>query len=269
LKTKKTFRFLACFLAFGCGGDPFSAGGSSDAGVDASASGGLAGATGPGGSTSSDTSGGSAGDQGTGGTGGAVGAGGAQAGGSGSGGGAGAAGAGGGAGTGGSGGQGGSVGPALWSLCSGPGQCVIEHTGCCDPCGTPLLESFAGVNRNSVDAFRLGTCPTPTRCTECATAPNVYFGARCVGGQCQAFDVRQVPEFSACTKESDCTLRKGLDCCECGSEAPWTALSVSDASALKAAVCVPHDACPNCLPAPPSNLAAVCSANHCEVAAIP
>ncbi|HEX9294923.1 MAG TPA: hypothetical protein VF881_03790 [Polyangiaceae bacterium] len=176
--------------------------------------------------------------------------------------------AGGNAGAGGAGSGGGGAGGAAgvdWGVCSGPGQCVLEKKGCCNPCGTPVLDSFAAVNASYVEAYQAATCPVPMPCPRCATVPNVYFAARCVGTHCQAFDVRQVPELSACSVDGDCRLRLGLDCCECGSLGQWTAVSLSGLAALGTTVCAPDTACDDCAPTPPAGTTPICSGGHCEV----
>jgi hypothetical protein len=132
----------------------------------------------------------------------------------------------------------------------------------------PTIDRFAGVNPKYDDAFRTFTCPVPTPCPKCATAPNPYIGARCVASHCQAFDTRQEPELSKCAVDTDCRLRKGLDCCECGSQGPWTAISIAGQTALQAAECAPMSLCADCLPVPPANTMAVCVDGHCEVSVL-
>jgi hypothetical protein len=154
-----------------------------------------------------------------------------------------------------------------WSQCSGPGQCSAQLLGCCAPCGMPTVDNFAGVNPKYTDVFRAWTCPMPTPCPRCATSINPYIGALCSGTHCKAFDSRNVPEFSKCTTETDCRLRKGLDCCECGSQGPWTAVSIDGLAALNAAVCAPMTGCADCAPIPPAGTKAVCVQGHCEISA--
>jgi hypothetical protein len=128
-----------------------------------------------------------------------------------------------------------------------------------------MLGNFAGVNPQYTDAFRMWTCPVPVPCPRCATGINPYIGALCAGTHCKPFDTRQMPEFSKCAAETDCRLRKGLDCCECGSQGQWTAVSVMGQAALGAAVCAPMTGCLDCLPVPPPGMKAVCVQDHCEV----
>jgi hypothetical protein len=262
-------------LALGCGGSTFvpddhDAGpsGSSTSGGSSTTSGGsgggsltssttattTSGGTTTGGTTSSTTGGTTSSTTGstTGSGGGSAGTGGSGTGGS----------SGGSAGTGG--GSGGDAG-VDWSQCSGPGQCSAQLTGCCGPCGMPTLDNFAGVNPMYTAAFRMATCPVPVPCPRCATAINPYIGALCGGTHCKAFDTRLVPEFSKCSTENDCRLRNGLDCCECGSQGPWTAVSIDGQAAINAAVCAPQTGCPDCAPVPPPGMRAVCVQGHCEV----
>jgi hypothetical protein len=152
---------------------------------------------------------------------------------------------------------------ADWSACSGPGQCIVVTTGCCTPCNVPQLSGVAGVNAKATAGFRAVTCPVPTSCPGCGLDPNPSLGARCVAGHCEAFDVRQVPEYSACSVNEECRMRKGLDCCECGT-APWTAVSVKGASALDAAMCAPGTVCNDCAPVPPAGVIVGCISGHCD-----
>jgi len=237
MKMQIHFEHLFFVLALGCGGNLFSSG--NDAGADSSStgSGDTVGVGTTGTTASTGTNAGSGGGVGTGGAGGHA-------------------------------GTGGAGGGVDWSLCSGPGQCTAALTGCCGPCGMPQLASFAGVNRQRLDSFRAATCPVPAPCLACVMAPNPYIGARCDGTRCQVFDLRSTPEFSKCAVDSDCRLRKGLDCCECGSLGEWTAVSVAGQPALSGALCAPNTGCADCLPLPPPGTTAVCIGGHCEVATV-
>jgi len=153
-----------------------------------------------------------------------------------------------------------------WGACAGPGACVPVLKGCCGPCGMPELDSFAGVNAAHVAAFKAETCPVPMPCPKCPTMENPNIAARCVNSRCEAFDVRKVPDYSACAFDSDCRLRGGLTCCErCSSDGPWVAVNVSSEPALKGALCIPNTACPPCIPVPPAGMRAICSKGVCGV----
>ena len=237
-------------------------------GAGGNGTGGASGVGGAGGTGGSAGKGGGAGTAGTTGRGGA-GTGGAGAGGVGGAGTAGAGGTGGAAGTGASGGTGGSAGTKDggidWGACSGGGQCVRGRKGCCDPCGVPELDTFAGVNSMYLDAFKMATCPVPMVCPACPTGNNPNIAARCVTNRCEAFDIRKVPEYSGCAVDGDCRLRKGLACCECGAMDDWVAPNVSSEPALSAALCVAGTVCPPCAPVPPVGMRAVCKVGTCQV----
>jgi hypothetical protein len=152
-----------------------------------------------------------------------------------------------------------------WGTCSGGGTCVAVRKGCCDPCGMPEVDSFAGVNVAHVEVFKAETCPVPMPCPKCPTIVNPNIAARCVNNRCQAFDVGKVPEFSACSFDSDCRLRGGLACCEPCSSDLWVALNVSSEMALRSAVCNGPIACPPCIPIPPAGMRPVCKTGYCAV----
>jgi hypothetical protein len=168
----------------------------------------------------------------------------------------------------GTGGAGGAGGGTDWGACGGPGECTVQYNGCCEACVVANIGDFVGVNAKSVQQFRQQICPFPPPCDPCIPAPKPFFGARCTNGRCEVFDVRQVPEFSKCGVDGDCRLRKGLDCCECGAPGEWTAVSNSGEAPLSQAVCAPMTACDDCAPTPPPGLKAVCTMNHCDLAAI-
>jgi hypothetical protein len=155
-------------------------------------------------------------------------------------------------------------GGADFGACTAANQCVLATNGCCPSCGEPQQSDFAAVNASRLSEFRAAVCPMPVPCPRCAAFPNLYIGARCVNARCESFDVRKVPDFSACTSDADCRLRKGLECCECGAMGEWTAVSVKGQMALPDAVCAPGAACDACAPVPPQSLIAVCNAGHCE-----
>jgi hypothetical protein len=221
---------LALLMVVACGGTVTVPGG--DAGIGGANQGGAAGA-------------GVAGKTGIGGMAGATGGGGAA----------------GNAGVAGSTGTGGSV---DWSACDGPGQCVAVQTSCCPPCGFPDISTFVGVNQQYTTAYRSQQCPVALPCAACATIENPYVAARCVQGRCEVFDVQKVPEYSACQSVSDCVLRAGLACCECGAMT-WVAVSQSGRSALADVLCAANSACPECQPVPPKSTVLQCNNNACNM----
>jgi hypothetical protein len=143
---------------------------------------------------------------------------------------------------------------------------VAIETSCCGTCGVPELPAFAGVNENYVQNYRAEKCPAPYACPAlaCLTAENPNIAARCTMGHCEAFDVRKVAAYSACQLDTDCALRAGLGCCECGATT-WVAVSHSGEQAIPAAECAPNAACADCLPVPPINARAICQSNVCQL----
>ena len=107
------------------------------------------------------------------------------------------------------------------------GQCVAVQASCCGVCGTPELASYVGLNTKQVQAYHQEKCPVPVPCPACLQGANPNIAARCDSGHCKVFDVRQVPEYSACTSHSDCHLRSGLGCCVCNGpdSAAWVSLN--------------------------------------------
>jgi hypothetical protein len=245
----------------GCGGafaptiDPGADGGTAGdttTGGAGTTSTGAAGSTGVGGSSSG--VGGST--TGAGGTGFTTGAGGSSAG------------SGGSVGTGGSGG----TGVPNWDACDGPGQCVALEKSCCGSCGLAEVSAFAGVNTKRVQDFRSQLCPMPVACPAiaCPQAINPNIAARCIAGHCQAFDVRKVPEYSACDTMADCHLRMGLGCCTCGAgTGGWVAVSKSGEQGITSAQCGPDTACPDCAAIPPPMTIAACTNHVCQVLQAP
>jgi hypothetical protein len=171
-------------------------------------------------------------------------------------------------GTGGAGGGGSDL-----TACDGPGQCMAVSASCCGTCGVGDVSAYVGVNIKHVDEFRMRQCSVPIACPAIAclndgTGANI--GARCVAGQCQVFDVRKVPEYSACNMDTDCHLRLGLSCCTCGGNSGgWVAVSSGGEQGIAAAECAPDTACPDCLPVPPAKTLASCNNHVCQVLLAP
>lgn len=164
----------------------------------------------------------------------------------------------GGAGTGGSAGAS-SCGPAA-KACNQPSDCILNAPSCC-LCGLPELSDFEAINSSFVQQC---SCQGPA--CGCATQENPNLTATCESGTCAGFDVR-LEEYSACTTDTDCTLRNGLGCCEqCqGSEYSVVAVNVNQA-ALSGAVCGDQPVgCPDCVVQYPANKKASCISNHCQV----
>ena len=151
-----------------------------------------------------------------------------------------------------------------FGACSGPGQCILAPVSCCGVCGQPTAADFVAINSLYADFYQKQRCPIALPCPACATATNPNLGARCVLGRCQVFDVQKVPEYSSCQATSDCVLRNGVGCCECGGNG-WVAVSQSGNAALGRDECAPNSACPACAPVPPPGTFATCIGNACNV----
>ena len=149
--------------------------------------------------------------------------------------------------------------------CSGPGECVLVSETCCGVCGMPELDDMVALDQTEVDAHFAAVCADPVSCPDCPTAPNPDLMAYCDGGTCVGADIGQHP-FGSCQQTSDCKLRWGLTCCECGSEGMGlTAIPVAFETQLQSLVCLPDSGCLECAPAYPSDAAPFCDNGHCKV----
>lgn len=155
-----------------------------------------------------------------------------------------------------------------YAACSGPGQCTLVASGCCGVCGMPELSNVVAIHEDKYAEFFDVTCPGPIPpCPGCPTASNPDLFAYCEAGQCVGADVR-VHELSACQSDSECVLRAGLECCECGSDG-ISALRADAVGSLQQLVCVPDEACDDCAPVFPDNAVASCVEGHCRVVYFP
>jgi hypothetical protein len=91
--------------------------------------------------------------------------------------------------------------------------------------------------------------------------PNIM--ARCESGRCRKFDIRSDPTYTKCGTDQECTLRKGLECCQCGAQGDWVAISRVGEMLLTGQVCAPNSVCPSCVPVPPAGTSAVCRNGAC------
>jgi hypothetical protein len=169
------------------------------------------------------------------------------------------------AGTGGSGGTGGSIDPGPeFSSCTGPGECTLQPTKCCN-CDTLGLDLVAAINTTKTEAYRRQVCGVPPiECPPCVGSIDPHLVARCEAGRCRGFDVRTDPTYTGCATNDQCILRKGLACCECQATGEWVALSATGSKKIVTDVCAPVTACPGCVPTPPPMTTAVCRAGICE-----
>lgn len=150
--------------------------------------------------------------------------------------------------------------------CSGPGQCTLAFLSCCAPCTEYGLDDVAPLHEDNVAAHytALG-CDDLPACPPCAGPPNPDLFAYCEGGQCVEADMGVHP-LNECVNDSDCKLRYGLACCECGAEGlGLTAIPVNAEDDLAGLVCAPDEGCPECAPTYPANAAPFCDAGRCTV----
>ncbi len=227
ISIERTVSLLGVLGAIGCGGSSTSDNAAGgSAGTGASSSGG----TSSGGTSSGGTSSGGTSSGGTAGGGGATG---------------GAAGA-------------GQCGPQAKS-CGDPSDCVLSTPNCC-LCGMPELTDYEAINSSFTQE-----CGCSGSLCQCAMAMNPNLAATCNAGTCEGFDVRQ-SSYSACTADTDCSLRFGLECCEACQGGEFNLVAVNNQGGLSQAVCGSDPvACPDCAPQYPANKKAACVANHCQV----
>jgi hypothetical protein len=155
-----------------------------------------------------------------------------------------------------------------WAACDGPGQCAAVLASCCGKCGAgafPDVSAYIGVNQALIDTFRAEHCAQAAQCETPACLQNPLIAAKCVDGRCDAFDVRQVPAYSACQTDQDCKLRSALGCCTVCIGQQWVAVRSSAEQAIKDAMCAPNVACPDCQPTPPANAVAICLKGSCTM----
>lgn len=158
-----------------------------------------------------------------------------------------------------------------FDVCSGPGQCILDITGCCGKCGDAVLSDYDAINRDQAAAHRAAVCTDPApACPKCATMMNPNLVAFCRESRCVGVDVR-TDVVAECAKDDDCRLRAGNGCCEACSVVDVSqliALSKTRGGELEAQVCDPlAGACPPCVPVYPSGVTATCNTatKRCQV----
>ena len=162
----------------------------------------------------------------------------------------------------------GSGGGPSFAACSEPGTCALALQGCCAPCGAPTLSDFDAIFEGSVEAHRAAVCPDPAAepCPKCPTGldPTLFAYCDLEVGSCKGARLGDT-RFAECSQASDCVLRLGLECCECGSSGDWVAVAGAKLGELQGVLCSPSDACAECQPQPPPEYSATCNAGRCEV----
>jgi hypothetical protein len=94
--------------------------------------------------------------------------------------------------------------------CEIPMDCTVVPSVCC-ACEKVGPHELIAIRRDSSDDFLQSTCGA-IGC-ECEAAVPPWAGATCIQGRCVAVDIRET-EYTECTVDTDCVLRRGLDCCE-------------------------------------------------------
>jgi len=145
------------------------------------------------------------------------------------------------------------------TACMGPGDCALVDPVCCR-CN-PGLSDLLAVNRQYVNDI-LAPCEL-VDCDGC-TAPafSSWFTSLCEEGHCKAVDARE-HELTECTVDTDCRLRMGLGCCDCGSQVVAVNVNVS----VEALVCPEGGCMADCAPQYPPDAVAACFAGRCGVEA--
>jgi hypothetical protein len=156
--------------------------------------------------------------------------------------------------------------------CQQPYECTLAPNGCCGDCGDGTAQSFVALNRSQLSAYPAARGCSGVACGPCPPIDVIqrtssYFAATCTAGSCQVVNTRET-DVTACTTDSDCTLRNGMNCCEfCAAEE--TMVAVNKRADLNALLCGQGPgACPPCVPVYPYGFGAVCASGRCLVARI-
>jgi hypothetical protein len=104
--------------------------------------------------------------------------------------------------------------PAAVTACERPSDCVLVPSQCCPSCW-PDISAFVAVNERYARDFQDRLVCLDIECAPCngPTDPPVFFGAKCVAGRCEAYDLG-FEDAASCSEPEDCGFRFGLACCE-------------------------------------------------------
>ncbi len=164
-------------------------------------------------------------------------------------------------------------GPPEFTDCNTSSECSLVAQTCCGVCDMPQIGDMTAINNKYAQDYNLFVCgDPPPPCPGCAAFPNPNLYAYCdslgVGeGNCVAADVRK-NEIGACTKDAECQLRFGLECCEScvGNPDDLVAINIKNGQWLSKQVCDPdHFGCPDCAPQYPPGAKALCVKGSCFV----
>jgi len=129
----------------------------------------------------------------------------------------------------------------------------------------PDLDDKVALHEDDVFQYREDVCVDSEGCPICYSEPNPDLFAYCEAGLCKGADVKGDP-LGGCVGASDCKLRLGLECCECGNEdGLLTAIPIAYEQKLQELVCEPGFGCPECAPVYPIGAEPWCEAGHCVV----
>jgi len=149
--------------------------------------------------------------------------------------------------------------------CDDASECILVQGDCCG-CSS-LLSDVVAVSKFYDEEFPgILTCPD-LPCPPCVAPPSPHLFVTCEQiseepRQCTAYDARQL-SITECVQDSDCRLRRGLECCECGGEI----VSVNVNADIEALVCGSQECAIDCDPAFPSGVHPVCRNGRCDTLA--
>jgi hypothetical protein len=145
------------------------------------------------------------------------------------------------------------------TACEEPGECTLVDSRCCG-CDPTISDLVPVSNFYNEEFPGLLTCPEIV-CAECPnTGYSPWFAATCDQGHCRGFDARE-DRITECTENDECTLRGGLDCCGCGSDA----VAVRRDANLEALFCTGGGCVADCVPTLPAGIQAMCVEGRCSV----
>lgn len=144
------------------------------------------------------------------------------------------------------------------TACMSPGDCALVDPVCCrcDPALSDLL---------AVHSFYVNDILAPCALVDCEGCPgpafSPWFTSLCEAGQCIAVDTRE-HELTRCSVDTDCRLRMGFGCCDCGSEVVAVSVNVS----VEALVCPESGCMADCAPQYPFSAFPRCMEDgHCGI----
>ncbi len=150
------------------------------------------------------------------------------------------------------------------TACADSLECELVSETCCGVCGMPTLDDMVALHEDDVAAHVQDVCAGLVDCPDCPSMPNPHLFAYCDAGLCKGATVTDDAQ-GGCQDSTDCKLRVGLDCCECGAEGPLTAIPIAYEPKLQELVCDGDYGCPECAPAYPSDAEPYCDQGACVV----